>query len=65
MILFIIYDLFTMNVYDGDGRKKRKDETKEKIFPVWLASHPPIYEMEADCFPVSKNTENKLVGSGP
>ena len=32
MILFTIYDLFTMNVYNGDGRKKqkkRKDETKE------------------------------------
>ena len=23
MILFTIYDLFTMNVYDGDGRKKQ------------------------------------------
>ena len=59
MILFTIYDLFTMNVYDGDGRKKRKNETEEKIFPVWLPSHPPVYEMEADCFPVSENTDNK------
>ena len=31
MILFTIYDLFTMKVYDGDGRKK--DETKKKDFP--------------------------------
>ena len=51
-----------MSVYDGDGRKKNqktKNETKEQIFPVWLPSHPPVYEMEADCFPVSENTENK------
>ena len=36
MILFTIYDLFTMKVYDGDGRKKTKNEkheTKEKDFP--------------------------------
>ena len=43
----------------GLGEKKTKDETKEKIFPVWLPSHPLVYEMEADCFPASKNTENK------
>ena len=63
MILFTNNDLFTMNVYDRDGRKKkpkkRKTETKEKIFPVWLPSHPPVDEMEADCFLVSENTENK------
>ena len=50
--------LFTMNVYDWNGIKSPKnerDETKEKIFPVWLPSHLPIYEMEADCFPVSEN----------
>ena len=45
---------------DGDGRKntERERETKEKI-PIWLPSHPPFYDMEADCFPVSENTENK------
>ena len=46
---------------DGNGRKKteniikrKKYETKEKI-----PSYYPVYEMEADCFPVSENTENK------
>ena len=51
-------------LYDGNGRKnskynKTKSETKEKI-PVWLPFHSPVYEMEADCFPVSDNIENKL-----
>ena len=55
MILFTIYDLFTMNEYDGDGRKNTKNETNEKIFHVWLPFHPPVYEIEANCFPVSEN----------
>ena len=57
-------------LYDGDGRKTPK-YTKKKPrnkFPVLLPSHPPFCEMEADCFPVSENTENKpdllLVGEG-
>ena len=53
-----------MKVYDGDGRKKNKNENtkpRKKIFPVWLPSHPPVYDMEADCFPVSENTKNKPV----
>ena len=46
--------LYKKNVVcDGDGRKTAKK------FPVWLPSHPPLYSMEADCFSVSKNTENK------
>ena len=64
MILFTIYDLFTMEVYDGDGRKNpknKKHETKEKDFPPFgCPPIPPSTKMEADCFPVSKNTENKL-----
>ena len=45
--------------YDGDGRKTLKNtktntKTKEE-FPVWLPSHHSVYEMEADCFPVSEN----------
>ena len=54
MILFTIYDLFTMYVYDGDGRKKpeNKTKTKEKI-PRLVAL--PSTKMEADCFPVSEN----------
>ena len=57
MILITIYGLYTKCLYDGDGRKPpkyTKDETKKKKFPVWLPSHTPIYEVEADCFPVSK-----------
>ena len=46
MILFTIYDLFTMNVYDGDGRKTPKyiKRKPRKKFPVRLPSHPPVYE---------------------
>ena len=40
-------------------RKTKTNKTKENQFPVWLLSHPPIYDMEADCFSVSKKTENK------
>ena len=36
---------------------QKKNETKN--FPVWLPSHPPFYDMEANCFPVSENAENK------
>ena len=42
------------------GEKPRNmynTKNKEK-FPVWLPSHPPSTKMEADCFPVSENTEN-------
>ena len=35
-----------------------KAKTKEKI--PRLVVHPPSTKMEADCFPVSENTENKL-----
>ena len=38
--------------------KKTERECKKKI-PVWLLSHSHFYDMEADCFPVSKNTESK------
>ena len=70
MILFTIYGLFRKMWYDGDGRKTpkyTKDEIKEKI-PRLVALPSPVYEVEADCFPVSENTENKpdlpLVGEG-
>ena len=60
MILLTICYLFIMNVYDGDGRKYIQGKNEGKKSPVWLPSHPTVYEkMEADCFPVSKNTENK------
>ena len=46
MILFTIYDLFTMNVYDEDGRKTPKyiKRKPRKKFPVWLPSHSLVYE---------------------
>ena len=44
----------------GMREKSRNTKTKpRKKFPVWLPSHPSFYEMEADCFTVSENTENK------
>ena len=42
----------------GKTTKYAKDETKERI-PRLVALPSPVYEVEADCFPVSKNTENK------
>ena len=62
MISFTIYDLFTMNVYDGDGRKTpkyTKSENKGKNSPFDGPPIPPSTKMEADCFLVSENTENK------
>ena len=42
----VMYDLFTMHVYDGDGRKTPKYTKRKprKKFTVWLPSHPPVYE---------------------
>ena len=67
MILFTIYYLFIVNFIWWEWEKKTKtkynkteNETNEKnFFPVWLPSHPPVYEKEADYFPVSEDTENK------
>ena len=45
-------------LYDGNERKTpkyTKDEIKKK-FPVWLSSHPPVYEVEVDCFPKTPKT---------
>ena len=47
-------------LYDEDGRKNpkyTKDETKKKI-PRLVALPTPVYEMEADYFPVSENKPN-------
>ena len=63
MILFTNRDLFTMNIYDGNGRKNPKyiqTKTKEKIPPFGCPPTPtPSTKIEADCFPVSEITENK------
>ena len=62
MILFTICDLFTMNVYDEDWRKNPKYIQSENHGKNSLFGCLPILpstKMEADCFPVSENTENK------
>ena len=38
---------------------KNEYEKKRKKFPIWLLSHLSVYKMEAVCFLVSENTENK------
>ena len=58
--LWFIYHEFCMI---GMGEKPRNiQNTKNKgKFAVWLSFHhpPPVDEMEANCFPVSENTETK------
>ena len=58
MILFTNKDLFTMSVYDGNGRKTpkctQKQNTKEKP-PFGCPPIPPSIKLEADCFPGRKN----------
>ena len=58
----VMYDLFTMNLYAGNGRKTTKYVQYEKQGKIPRLVAPPIFpstKMEADCFPVSENTENK------
>ena len=35
------------------------EKPNTKKISAWLTFHPHFYDMEADCFPVSKNAENK------
>ena len=56
MILFTIYDLFTVDMM-GMGEKPRnitKRKTR-KNSPFGCPSIPPSIELEADCFPERKN----------
>ena len=50
-------------IYDGDGRKTPKYENEYenqgKKIPRLVALPSPVYEIEADYFPVPENTENK------
>ena len=48
-----------MILYKKCGVRWGLERKTAKKFPVWLLSHPPFYSMEAGCFSVSKNTENK------
>ena len=50
-------DFVCKNVYEMGMGEKTERECKK--IPVWLPSHPLVYDMEADYFPVSENTENK------
>ena len=43
----------------GMKEKPRKKKKRTKEEPAWLLSHPPVYNMEADCFSPSESTENK------
>ena len=51
-----------MNLYDGNGKKNTEIWTNEKqgkIPRLVALPIPPSTKMEADCFPVFENTENK------
>ena len=42
-----------MKMYDGDGRENPENEKRtkpRKTFPVWLPSHPPVYENRGRLF---------------
>ena len=43
----------------GMGEKPRKKLNRTKENAVWLPSNPPVYNMEANCFPVFERNENK------
>ena len=62
VILFTIDDL-----YDGNGRKtpkytKYKKENKGKNSPFGWPSIPMSTKMEVDCFPVSENKPDLILG---
>ena len=57
-VWFYLQRWFYFQGCNGDGGKNRKKKGKQKK-KIWLLSHPPFYDMEANCFPVSENAENK------
>ena len=59
--LWFIYNEFCMMGMREKARniQKKKKNEYENQGKMWLPSNNPIYEMEADCFPVPENTENK------
>ena len=59
MILFTEMVLFTRMGWGWEKRLRQKKGNERKKIPVWLPSHPFFYDMEADCFPVNENAENK------
>ena len=60
MILFTIYSLFTNDMM-GMGEKKKPEKymymKNMKKFPVWLPSHPPVYEIGGQLFSGPKEPE--------
>ena len=59
VILFTIDVLFTMDVIWW-GWEKNPEIYKKKNEYEKARKKFPVYELEADCFPVSGNTENNL-----
>ena len=62
MILFTKNDFIYISVTRmGEKLRKRKGNNWKlrKKISVGLLSYPPFSDLEADCFPVSENTENK------
>ena len=63
MILFtILWFIYKNDIWwerEKNPEIQKQMRKPRKRFPILLPSHPPVYEMEADCFPVSENTENK------
>ena len=55
----ILFTKYVLGIGEKPRNEKAKNEYNKEKFPVWLPSYPPFYNMEADCFPVSENTENK------
>ena len=53
---FILNIWFIYNEYDGNGRKNPKyiHAKSKKKFPVWLPSHPPVYEIGGRLFSGAK-----------
>ena len=58
MIVFTNYDLFTMMGMGEKPRNMYKRKTR-KNSPFGRPPILPPTKMEADCFPVYENTENK------
>ena len=52
---FIYNECFMMGMGEKPRNIQKRMRKPRKKFPVWLPSHLPVYEMEADCFPVSVN----------
>ena len=60
--IYNLWFIYNESIWWGWEKKHKneKHKTKEKDFLRLVAFlPPPVYDMEANCFPVSENTENK------